>query len=193
MRPEDVLEVGVGVLDVVEGVHGGEGVLLVEGGEGGQSAIAEDVVVVEAAEDIVGIGAGPAGEAASDLVVEDEEPAVDPLVDDEEAEVDPRPGPSGRGRGRKPTAKDEMAQRLETAIEAFKADLFKSVNACARAHRVSPNTLGKMLKDPDMEYKGRGNVSKVFSQVEEERIAAHITERMLLGCGLDVWQVRMTQ
>ena len=141
VRPEDVLEVAVGA---VEGAHGGEGVLLVEGVEGDQA------------------------------------PVADPL------------GPS-TSRGRKSSANDEMAQRLETAIEAYKADLFRSVRACAIAHRVSPCTLGKMLKDPEQQYKGRGNVSKVFSKLEEERIAAHITERMLLGCGLDVLQVRMTQ
>ena len=44
-----------------------------------------------------------------------------------------------------------------------------------------------------MEYQGKGKVSKVFSKEEEIRIAAHITERMTLGCGLDVLQVRMTQ
>ena len=141
VRPEDVLKVAVGA---VEGAHGGEGVLLVEGVEGDQA------------------------------------PVADPL------------GPS-TSRGRKSSANDEMAQRLETAIEAYKADLFRSVRACAIAHRVSPCTLGKMLKDPEQQYKGRGNVSKVFSKLEEERIAAHITERMLLGCGLDVLQVRMTQ
>ena len=183
VRPEDVVEVVVGDLDVVEGVHSGEGVLLVEGGEGDQSAVVEGVdVVVDAAEVAVGVGAGPAGEAEADLVVEEEEPAVDP-----------RPGPSGRGRGRQSSATDEMSQRLETAIEAYNAKLFKSVRACALAHRVSPATLGRMLKDPDREFKGKGNVSKVFSMVEETRIAAHITERMLLGCGLNVLQVRMTQ
>ena len=177
VRPEDVVEVGVAV---VEGVHVGEGVLWAAGGEGDQAAVVGGDV--EEAEVAVGVGAGPAGEAAADLIVEDEEAAADP-----------RPGPSSGGRGRKSSANDEMAKRLETAIEAYKADLFKSVRACALAHRVCPVTLGRMLKDPDREYKGKGNVSKVFSEVEEERIATHITERMLLGCGLDVWQVRMTQ
>ena len=179
VRPEDVVEVGVGV---VEGVHVGEGVLWAAGGEGDQAAVVGGDV--EEAEVAVGVGAGPAGEAAADLIVEDEEAAADP-----------RPGPSGggRGRGRKSSAVGEMAQKLETAIEAYKADLFKSVRACALAHRVSPVTLGRMLKDPDREFQGKGNVSKVFSKVEEERIASHVTERMLIGCGLDVLQVRMTQ
>ena len=180
VRPEDVLEVEVGA---VEGAYGGEGVLLVEGVEGDQAPVADGVdVVVGGAEDAPDINVGLAGEAAADLVAVEEEAdtAADPL------------GPS-TSRGRKSSANDEMAQRLETAIEAYKADLFRSVRACAIAHRVSPCTLGKMLKDPEQQYKGRGNVSKVFSKLEEDRIAAHITERMLLGCGLDVLQVRMTQ
>ena len=36
---EDVVEVVVRVSDVVEGVHSREGVILVEGGEGDQSAV----------------------------------------------------------------------------------------------------------------------------------------------------------
>ena len=170
VRPEDVVEVG---LDVVEGDHGGEGVLLVEGGADDQAALTYGVdIVVEGAEDG---DVGAAGEAAADLVVEE---AADPP-----------------GRGRQVSANEEMSQRLETAMEAYKANLFRSVRACALAHRVSPNTLGRMLKDPEREFigRGKGNVSKVFSKEEEIRIAAHITERMTLGCGLDVLQVRMTQ
>ena len=171
VRSEDVVEVGVGDLDVVEGDHVGEGVLLVEGGADDQAAVAYGVdIVVEGAEDG---DVGAAGEAAADLVVEE---AADPP-----------------GRGRQVSANEEMSQRLETAMEAYKANLFRSVRACALAHRVSPNTLGRMLKDPEMEYQGKGKVSKVFSKEEEIRIAAHITERMTLGCGLDVLQVRMTQ
>ena len=171
VRPEDVVEVG---LDVVEGDHGGEGVLLVEGGADDQAAVAYGVdIVVEGAEDG---DVGAAGKAAADLVVEE---AADPLT--------------SPGRGRQVSANEEMSQRLETAMEAYKANLFRSVRACALAHRVSPNTLGRMLKDPEMEYQGKGKVSKVFSKEEEIRIAAHITERMTLGCGLDVLQVRMTQ
>ena len=179
VRPEDVLEVAVGA---VEGAHSWEGVLLLEGVEGDQAPVASVINVVGGAEDAPDVNIRVAGEAAADLVAVEEEAdtAADPL------------GPS-TSRGRKSSANDEMAQRLETAIEAYKADLFRSVRACAIAHRVSPCTLGKMLKDPEQQYKGRGNVSKVFSKLEEDRIAAHITERMLLGCGLDVLQVRMTQ
>ena len=54
-RPKDVVEVGVGALDVVERGHDGEGVLLVEEDEGDQSAVIEcNDVVVEASEAAVG-------------------------------------------------------------------------------------------------------------------------------------------
>ena len=121
VRPEDVVEVG---LDVVEGDHVGEGVLLVEGGADDQAAVAYGVdIVVEGAEDG---DVGAAGEAAADLVVEE---AADPP-----------------GRGRQVSANEEMSQRLETAMEAYKANLFRSVRACALAHRVSPNTLGRIQR-----------------------------------------------
>ena len=91
------------------------------------------------------------------------------------------------------TPKEDMAERLEAAIKAFKEDLYPSVRQCAKAFRVHHVTLGKMLKDPDKKYVGSGKVSKVFRTWEEDRIVRHIKERMLVGCGMDVMQVRMIQ
>ena len=91
------------------------------------------------------------------------------------------------------TPKEDMAERLEAAIKAFKADLYPSVRQCAKAFRVHHVMLGKMLKDPDKKYVGSGKVSKVFRTWEEDRIVRHIKERMLVGCGMDVMQVRMIQ
>ena len=73
-RPEDVVEVGLGALDVVEGAHGKESVLLVEGGKGDESAVIECVdVVIQASQIAIAVGAGPAGEVAADIVVNHEE------------------------------------------------------------------------------------------------------------------------
>ena len=152
-------------VDVVEGaVADGEGVLLGEGGTGGDAVVSNGV----------------------DLVVDD--PLSDPAADSD----DP-PSDKVRGRGRRVTPKEDMAERLEAAIKAFKEDLYPSVRQCAKAFRVHHVTLGNMLKDPDKKYVGRGKVSQVFRTWEEDMIVRHIKERMLVGCGMDVMQVRMIQ
>ena len=152
-------------VDVVEGaVADGEGVLLVEGGTEGDAVVSDGV----------------------DLVVDDH------LSDPAAASDDP-PNDKVRGRGRRVTPKEDMAERLEAAIKAFKEDLYPSVRQCAKAFRVHHVTLGNMLKDPDKKYVGRGKVSQVFRTWEEDRIVRHIKERMLVGCGMDVMQVRMIQ
>ena len=152
-------------VDVVEGaVADGEGVLLVEGGTGGDAVVSDGV----------------------DLVVDDH------LSDPAAASDDP-PSDEVRGRGRKVTPKEDMAERMEAAIKAFKADLYPSVRQCAKVFRVCHVTLGKLLKDPDKKYVGKGKVSKVFRTWEEDMIVRHIKERMLVGCGMDVMQVRMIQ
>ena len=158
-------------VDVVEGaVADGEGVLLVDGGEGGDAVVSEGVA----------------------FVVDEEGGAIDPLSDPAAASDDP-PSDKVRGRGRRVTPKEDMAERLEAAIKAFKADLYPYVRQCAKAFRVHHVTLGNMLKDPDKKYVGRGKVSQVFRTWEEDRIVRHIKERMLVGCGMDVMQVRMIQ
>ena len=155
-------------VDVVEGaVADGEGVLLGEGGTGGDAVVSDGV----------------------DLVV-DEGGAIDPLSDPAASSDDP---PSDKVRGRRVTPKEDMAERLEAAIKAFKEDLYPSVRQCAKAFRVHHVTLGNMLKDPDKKYVGKGKVSQVFRTWEEDMIVRHIKERMLVGCGMDVMQVRMIQ
>ena len=154
-------------IGVVEGLvdEGGGGVLLGEGGGGGDVVMAEGI----------------------DIVVDDRG-ASDPLSDANDDDA-----PSDSVRGRRQVPKEEMAERLEADIAAYKADLYKSVRQCALAFRVNHCTLNNMLKDPDRKFVGKGKVSKVFSTEEETRIASHIQERMLIGCGMDIMQVRMTQ
>lgn len=129
---------------------------------------------------------------------EDEGGADEADKDDGEAEggeddvdiIDPPPAARKR-RGRKACPRDEMAERLKVAVEQYQEGMFVSIRQCALHHRVSHVTLSKLLKDPEAEYQGRGKVSTVFLKEEETALAAHITERMLQGCGLDIMQVRM--
>ena len=93
-------------------------------------------------------------------------------------------------RGRRKSSKEETAERLKLAVAEYRDEMWSSIRACAKHHRVSNSTLRMLLTDPEAEYVGRGNVSKVLTKWEEEMIAKHITERMMLGCGLDVYQVR---
>ena len=73
-----------------------------------------------------------------------------------------------------------MKGRLEAAIEDYKEGNHRSIRQCSLYHKVPWSTLKLMLDNPDMEYKGKGKVSQVFSKDEENRMAAHITERMEL-------------
>ena len=132
--------------------------------EGGGVLLVEGV---EGGDGIVAEGVGIVEDAAD----------ADPLSDDD------------RGRGRRVTPKAEIAERMEAAIAAYKADMYKSVRQCALAFRVCHSKLNSMLKDPDSKYVGKGRVSKVFNTMEEERIAKHIKERMMVGCGMDILQV----
>ena len=111
--------------------------------------------------------------------------------DDEDEDISfPRPAP-GKRKSRKVCSRDEMADRLRLAVEEFRQDMFMSIRQCAKHHRVSHSTLSVMLNDPEAEYKGRGKQSQVFFKEEEDAIARHITERMVLGCGLDLMQVKI--
>ena len=157
-------------IDVVEGAmdEGGGGVLLGQGVEGGDPVVAE------------GIG----------IVVDDE---GDPLANDDDDDTTPSASVNGGGRRRRMSKKEEMAERLEAALQAYNADLYPSVRQCALAFRVCISTFNNLVKDPDKKYVGKGRVSTVFSSDEEDRIARHIKERMQIGCGMDIMQVRMTQ
>ena len=124
---------------VVHGDREDVGVVLVEGGDGDSVAIGEGIDVV--------VASGPDS---------------DPLNDDNDD--DAVITPSGSVRVTKVSAsqqkKKEMTDKLYAAIVDFKADIFKSVRACAKAHDVSHVQLGRMLKDPELQYKGRGRASK---------------------------------
>ena len=82
-----------------------------------------------------------------------------------------------------------MKGRLEAAIEDYKEGNHRSIRQCSLyqylIYKVPWSTLKLMLDNPDMEYKGKGKVSQVFSKDEENRMAAHITERMELGSAYD--------
>ena len=96
----------------------------------------------------------------------------------------------GGRRGRAKTAKEEKAERYDQAVQEFLTGAWKSVRACATHFRVDHTTLGRLVKDPEAKFKGRGNVSKVFLPEEEDSIVGHIIWCMEHGCGLDIFQVR---
>ena len=158
---------------VVHGDREDVGVVLVEGGDGDSVAIGEGIDVV--------VASGPDS---------------DPLHDDNDDD-DAVITPSGSVRVTKVSAsqqkKKEMTDKLYAAIVDFKADIFKSVRACAKAHDVSHVQLGRMLKDPELQYKGKGRASKVFTEEQEKAIVDHIQERMEKGCGMTILQVRIIQ
>ena len=162
-------EVPVDVGDVPGIVDPAQDVLInvVEGSAGGT----EDVLAVGSEADTVPI----------DVVVEE---VPDPL------EVpDPGPGTS-TPRWRKMSSAEEMSQRLDVAVKDFQDGNFHSIRECARFHRVARTTLRKLLLDPEAEFTGYGKRSQVFTMQEEALISAHIKERMLQGCGLDILQVQ---
>ena len=160
----DALDV---VLHVVQGSAGDTGEVLAEGSEADTVPLAPAVDVEE---------------------VQDPEAVVDQGVPDPE-ENDPGPGPS-KTRWRKMTSSEEMSERLDAAVKDFQDGNFRSMRECAKHHQVARTTLRKLLQDPEAEFAGYGKRSQVFSRQEETLISAHIKERMLQGCGMDVLQVQ---
>ena len=57
-----------------------------------------------------------------------------------------------------------MKGRLEAAIEDYKEGNHRSIRQCSLYHKVPWSTLKLMLDNPDMEYKGKGKVSQLFSK-----------------------------
>ena len=165
-----------------------------EAGSSGGDGDAFDGVEVEAevVSGVVGEDLVVLGEGGDDVAV-DVADGVDLAIEDDGADSDGielDPLGSNSSRGRKKSSKEEMGERLAAAVRDYKGDMFRSVRACATYHRVSHVSLGRMLKDPDRQYQGKGKVSTVFTREEEVKFAAHIKERMLLGCGMDVMMVQ---
>ena len=129
--------------------------------------------------DVLAVGS-EAGTVPIDVVVEE--------VPDPE-ETDPGPG-SSKPRWRKMSSAEEMSHRLDVAVKDFRDGNFHSIRECARFHRVGRTTLAKLVSDPQAEFSGYGKRSQVFTRQEEALISAHIKERMLQGCGLDILQVQ---
>ena len=96
----------------------------------------------------------------------------------------------GGRRARAVSEKEDRGRRYDQAMMEYRAGGWKSVRACAQFFRVDHSTLGKMIKDPDAKFKGKGRVSQVFLPEEEDRIVGHIIWCMEHGTGLDIFQVR---
>ena len=62
--------------------------------------------------------------------------------------------------------------------------------SCAEFYGVKKSSLQRFIKNPGQQFVGKGSVSKVLSKAEEKMIADHLTERMQIGCGLDLLQLR---
>ena len=174
-----VAEAPVGVDDAVEEVPVAESPVAV----GGAVAEPPDLVIEEVL-DVVATGEGEV------LAEGDERDAVDADVGLVVAEDDDVHDQVPSRSRKKLTPREEMKGRLEAAIEDYKEGNHRSIRQCSLYHKVPWSTLKLMLDNPDMEYKGKGKVSQVFSKDEENRMAAHITERMELGSGMDLLQVQ---
>ena len=150
-----------------------------------------------------------AAPASDDVVLAELVPGVDvPVIErggydvvgnaDTVVEVAGDEGSSSSSRGRDrdrnksayARAREDMAEKLEVAMEQFRTGAWKSVRACAKFYGVCHSTLNNMLKDPEVTYKERGCVSKVLSEEEEKSIVDFIIWRMQHGCGLEIFQVR---
>ena len=112
---------------------------------------------------------------------------VSEQLDDEE----PIPAIDGsrKRKKKKPTKKEEMAEKISNALEAWKANEFGSVKACAQHFGVPRSTLTYMIKEKKDKWRGRGKTSAVFSDEEEKLIKDNIIERCELGVGLTIEEV----
>ena len=92
-------------------------------------------------------------------------------------------------RKRKQTKKEDMAEKMQSALAAWKANQFVSIAACANHFKVPRTTLGTMIREKKDKWRGRGKTSRVFSDEEEELIKENIIERCELGVGLTIEEV----
>ena len=92
--------------------------------------------------------------------------------------------------GKKLTEKEKTKRRYSLAVAAYMDGQFQSLDLCAKTYKVKKTTLYRMIKDPERQFVGSGNVSKVLTKEEEKMISDHVTERMQIGCGLDILQIR---
>ena len=84
---------------------------------------------------------------------------------------------------KKTAGKNIMEQRVKHALAACrKGD--RSISAVAKEFDVPRTTLSHLLNRGQVEWKGRGKKSKLFSHEEEQKLANYVKKRMLLGCGV---------
>ena len=130
---------------------------------------------------------------------EDVDPFSDQIEDNNVSEQlnDQEPVPASDGnrkrRKKKHTKKEEMAEKINKALDDCKADKFVSINACAQHYGVPRSTLATMIKENRNEWKGRGKKSVVFSDEEEKLIKENIIERCELGVGLTIEEVWLVE
>ena len=131
-----------------------------------------------------------------DEVLEDPPPSEDVEdVEDEDREKDDdavaEENPSKRRtkRQKKNDIKEEKKQKYDAAISAFKLGVYKSVNACAKDFGVNQASLALYLK-AGKGFVGRGKQSIVFTSDEEKRIVQFVTDRVNLGAGVDIDQLK---
>ena len=153
-----VAEAPVGVDDAVEEVPVAESPVAV----GGAVAEPPDLVIEEVL-DVVATGEGEV------LAEGDERDAVDADVGLVVAEDDDVHDQVPSRSRKKLTPREEMKGRLvEAAIEDYKEGNHRSIRQCSLyqylIYKVPWSTLKLMLDNPDMEYKGKGKVSQLFSK-----------------------------
>ena len=131
-----------------------------------------------------------------DEVLEDPPPSEDVEdVEDEDREKDDdavaEENPSKRRtkRQKKNDIKEEKKQKYDAAISAFKSGHYKSVNACAKDFGLNQSSLALYLK-AGKGFVGGGKQSKVFTTDEEKRIVQFVTDRVNLGAGVDIDQLK---
>ena len=129
-----------------------------------------------------------------DVTVSADEEDNDPYSDlnsEQLRDQEPIPATDGnkKKRKKKPTKKEEMAEKISIALAAWKAKEYDNVKACADQYHVPRTTLGTMIKLKKDKWRGRGRISVVFSDEEEDLIKRNIIERCELGVGLTITEV----
>ena len=84
--------------------------------------------------------------------------------------------------------KDERKELYNQAADAFRQGLFPSVTACAGHFGVNHKTLIKCLES-EREYVGSGRKSSTFTTEEESKLVKFVSDRLSLGCGIDISQL----
>ena len=80
-------------------------------------------------------------------------------------------------------AKQMKKQQYDKAKKSYIQGKFKSLNKCARFHKVNYSTLYRMFFNNE-DFKGAGKKSSVLRQDEEAMIVNHVKWRASVGCGL---------